>query len=929
MSSGYSSSGRRPGGGLGARIEAMASHAGGRVVRAREHNAAEVSHEMSLKGKASRDFVNVALSSIWMVDSELPAEFQSAAESTTTQRRAMPFNRSDSRSTLPPLPSVAQLSAQVADELAFITHSESIDDLLHAASSNAAQAAQMQRRKASEPAPHTVPGDGSAAQTDGGAEDETARPPHEERAPTGTGADAPAEEDALHEEAGVSISISVPQPKAATAPAAEPDGESGGIGGGHGMGGESGERVGTADTHASALSRESLWSQLSAGASISYRQFDPNASGPAVLSAAEIFSAKLAAGAEKHARRQHEHAPASEHAAPAAAAEAPASRSPAAGGDGPRRPGARPARTAARVTRPPRPVSVPWTNIEAVHTSEPALQLEHALAQLRRTPFFDDYDEDELADVVRQGSVMRYERYGCVYREGVLGRSVFVVLRGRLRLVSFRGEVSLLDGASPTQPEGSLLQLVAGGLCFGLEACAESDGRPIPRLGTALAASADVLLLALPRGALGHRDASLRAELSAYVLTHILESNWIFRGLPADEIFKVAPLFHFRQVSSGTVMMRQGEVATDFFVVAVGSFRAVRSDVGVKEALKNPAYDLGYKGGTGQSGREQAPTRVQTVLGASQPFSHFGEGGLIAFLEGRTVERMATVEADTQSWVLALEPQHFGQFADAMPDVMTRFQRHHRLLDKLNKDHAVEVRQRDTVRGMMRETEMYGDALSRAIVRTHEQRMDDAAASRMLAGGSIRARRDEGERDDERSSERGMHAPAGRQAPGGAAVEAVALSTPEVHVEGEEEEGEGAGTTARTSGDRGALSAVRFAAKLRRGASETRLSGAGRAAAAADGKLPPLQQSRTSTASVASRSSSTSQQTLSRPGSRASMRPRSQRSSGRPSRRTSIEQKIDAQEEELMFAGVAETLRAEPPEYFDSRQLQLLQRLSD
>lgn len=348
------------------------------------------------------------------------------------------------------------------------------------------------------------------------------------------------------------------------------------------------------------------------------------------------------------------------------------------------------------------------TSISWAEAEELGLVLyEQAFSRLKASALLVTEPDATIEALIRASSVRRVERYNTVYRKGSAGNCFFVALSGTVALVGAKGTSVEVNGDRPMATGAAPFASLSGGSsCFGTESCVLS----MPRLGTAAVTSMDAILLSVPESAVGH---DLRNRCKAHAITYLIHPLELFRGLSRATLIQVANLLDFRAVKSvrcvrlgpalctcphsptttvspaqGEVIVKQGERATDFYVVAAGSFKAT----------------------TAASESVQTSERTRVVgISADGMYTHFGEAGLLSATDGaHESRRMASVVADTDSWLLRLPPNAFEPFVSLIPDILDRFNRHCALLSRLNASSLQEERQAKMLRELQRERAVFG-----------------------------------------------------------------------------------------------------------------------------------------------------------------------------------------------------------------------------
>lgn len=221
------------------------------------------------------------------------------------------------------------------------------------------------------------------------------------------------------------------------------------------------------------------------------------------------------------------------------------------------------------------------------------------------------------------------------------------------------GAASLLrspaNGAAPTR-----------GAAFGLEAAASrargavDGGFVLPRLATATISHAAIVLLVEPSAL-----PAVLAEACALELRYrLLARQPLFRQLPPRVLAPAARLFTLRRATRGEGIVLQGDEADSFQMVLRGT---------VSVLLLTP---------------ERRLVEVARIAAGSHA-PYFGELALSAHdaagAEGaRAIQRIASVVALDEVWLLVLRRPHFQPALELIPDWRERFARAAEALERIN-----------------------------------------------------------------------------------------------------------------------------------------------------------------------------------------------------------------------------------------------------
>jgi len=270
-----------------------------------------------------------------------------------------------------------------------------------------------------------------------------------------------------------------------------------------------------------------------------------------------------------------------------------------------------------------------------------------ALASFRTEPAFEAVSTPELKAVLRIARRRVLPRYACAFREGAEAAHFFIVLRGKLALVTADGQAPRHVEVAAGAIEGALIGLEAliGGAAGG------DDDSMCRRTYTAEALG-DCVVLSLGVAEL-HEAGLLGAQMLGSIGTRLfsefvqskLSAMPIFGGLEPSVMRELAPLWTLEEHGqAGETIFEEGDAGDSFYILTQG-----RVNLSVSGELLTT---LGSEGALGE------------VDGAREEgLAFFGE---MALLDGKP--RMAAVHARTPCTLLVLQRQVFKEFLQMVPD---------------------------------------------------------------------------------------------------------------------------------------------------------------------------------------------------------------------------------------------------------------------
>jgi CRP-like cAMP-binding protein len=244
---------------------------------------------------------------------------------------------------------------------------------------------------------------------------------------------------------------------------------------------------------------------------------------------------------------------------------------------------------------------------------------------LPKTPLFGALPAWSLEKLIGRLRLVSLAEGHVLFREGDPGDALYVVVEGALT-------------ADAERPTPRRLGLFQEGDFFGEIALVSEE----PRVAT-VRALVDAQLLAIDPAAvreLVRDDPDVRAVLLGFLrerlVDRLVRTSPLFSGVAKEERIGIARAFEFLDVAEGAELVRQGEPAGRLFLSLAGSFEVVTYD-GLQ----------------------------QRTVAFLAPGDVFGE---MSLLDGGPA--MATVQARTRSYALALGEARFRELAEAHPALL-------------------------------------------------------------------------------------------------------------------------------------------------------------------------------------------------------------------------------------------------------------------
>ena len=221
-------------------------------------------------------------------------------------------------------------------------------------------------------------------------------------------------------------------------------------------------------------------------------------------------------------------------------------------------------------------------------------QTRSAEKTLRALPQLQPISEAEIHALLEHTSISTYPRYTQVYRKGGRMSACHVLLQGELRIAGSRDEVASVPaaggaaGGSVGEGGGGSARGRAGGRRVVTPVSIEAGGAWLEEaLHTDTSTALTPCVLLTIRAADAKRDprlVALSARLasslgSAWLETTLTRYVTLFCDLPRRSLATLAPLFRPLVVEGGTVVIREGELAEEVYVLVQGEVSVFRSVV--------------------------------------------------------------------------------------------------------------------------------------------------------------------------------------------------------------------------------------------------------------------------------------------------------------------------------------------------------------
>jgi len=153
------------------------------------------------------------------------------------------------------------------------------------------------------------------------------------------------------------------------------------------------------------------------------------------------------------------------------------------------------------------------------------------------------------------------------------------------------------------------------------------------------------------------------------IVSHFLSfflSLLSFCRQPWSKLAILGSMFKFAWFPAGSVVVREGDVATTFFVICDGSVEVSKAlPAAAAAAAAGRKRASGGGGGGGAADPDSESVVVLDILGRS---SYFGEMALV-----KATPRLATVRCREDCLFLTVTNEQFGKFAQIAPDAVESF----------------------------------------------------------------------------------------------------------------------------------------------------------------------------------------------------------------------------------------------------------------
>ena len=187
--------------------------------------------------------------------------------------------------------------------------------------------------------------------------------------------------------------------------------------------------------------------------------------------------------------------------------------------------------------------------------------------KIPEVPLFSDLPREAFIELFERGPLLRFKKAERIFEQGSIGRSFFIVCQGSVRVVQDvngkRRELAVL-------PEGSF---------FG-EMALLSDN---PRIASVEAAADEVEVLEISAALLSElsgRHFSVAPALKKFcrqrLLLNVMNSSALFQPFDIKDRRELVERFLAREVSSSTVVIREGEHSDGLYAVLSGEVQVSR-----------------------------------------------------------------------------------------------------------------------------------------------------------------------------------------------------------------------------------------------------------------------------------------------------------------------------------------------------------------
>ncbi len=225
--------------------------------------------------------------------------------------------------------------------------------------------------------------------------------------------------------------------------------------------------------------------------------------------------------------------------------------------------------------------------------------MEDRTSQLRRTPLFSalsDADIRLVAELLRQRS---YRRRSTIYRQGQLDTTFYVVVSGRLR-VSVRDE----------RGKERILNYLQAGDSFGEHSLLTGARRDVT-----MEVEENAVLLLLEKSGFDGLLAQyphLREALGVHKLERLRKTP-LFEKLSTEDLHRIAAVTGRTRYREGSVICRQGELGTAFYIIQSGRVVLQDRDEKGQERVITHLHDGDFFGGSSLRTGEPRENTVQAL----------------------------------------------------------------------------------------------------------------------------------------------------------------------------------------------------------------------------------------------------------------------------------------------------------------------------
>ena len=225
--------------------------------------------------------------------------------------------------------------------------------------------------------------------------------------------------------------------------------------------------------------------------------------------------------------------------------------------------------------------------------------MEDRISQPRRAPLFSAWSDEDIRRVAELLKQRSYRRRSTVYRQGQLDTTLYIVVAGRLRVWvrDERGEERTLNYLQP-------------GDSFGEHSLLTGEPRDVT-----VGVEEDAVLLYLEKrdfDSLLDQYPHLREALDLQKLER-LRRVLLFEKLSPEDIQRIAALIGRTRYRRGSVICRQGELGSTFYIIESGRVAVQARDETGAERVVTHLHDGDFFGERSLLTGEPRDTTVQTL----------------------------------------------------------------------------------------------------------------------------------------------------------------------------------------------------------------------------------------------------------------------------------------------------------------------------